>query len=175
MNWGWTARLPGGSGADMTRVWGVQDNDPVGSESPVAAGSNSAEVQPDIEPRWAGKAPHRTYLPNMNKSKRWDADWWRLRMCGDTSRTRPRIPYGKVYEPGCMDGLWQGRMLVCISILFYSHLTFIFYIIDTSRGRDPKSAKQPCVPTTGAVQRTKPVRGDTSDIHSVERGAWHLW
>ena len=152
-NWGWTARLPGGSGADKSCTWGVGDSDPAvpspGAESPAAGGSNlnlnpysnippPTAAQLAINPRWLGKAPHRTYNPKANKSKKWDSDWWRLRLCGNTSRKRPRIPYGKVYEPGCMDGLWQGRMLVGI---FYSYLILFIYLSDVSRHQQKQRSK----------------------------------
>ena len=101
-NWGWTARLPGGAGTLPAWSWDVHDPAP----PPLAA--------PPADPphRWTGKAPHTAFGPNADRSRRWDMDWWRLRLCGNAARKRPRIPYGRVYEPGCMDGLWQGRMLV---------------------------------------------------------------
>ncbi|KAF8890079.1 hypothetical protein BD779DRAFT_286787 [Infundibulicybe gibba] len=43
-------------------------------------------------------------------STRWDADWWRTRLCRNPFARAPRL--GRVYEPGSLDGLWQGRMLI---------------------------------------------------------------
>ncbi|KAJ7094715.1 hypothetical protein B0H15DRAFT_830610 [Mycena belliarum] len=44
-------------------------------------------------------------------SKRWDADWWRLRKCYSAWHAPdPRL--GSTYEPGSFTGLWQGRMLI---------------------------------------------------------------
>jgi hypothetical protein len=148
MNWGWSARLPGGSGAVKAWTWGVGDNDIVPripSVQPHAGDSNSNSIVPppaapqtDINPRWVGKAPHRTFKPNANKSKRWDSDWWRLRLCGNTTRRRPRIPYGKVYEPGCMDGLWHGRMLVSVFPILTSGIVYLFHV---SRHREKPGYK----------------------------------
>ncbi|KAJ7682850.1 hypothetical protein B0H17DRAFT_1075117 [Mycena rosella] len=44
-------------------------------------------------------------------SKRWDADWWRLRRCLSVWRA-PDGRLGSTYVPGNFTGLWQGRMLV---------------------------------------------------------------
>ena len=64
------------------------------------------------DPRWAGKAPHAMNGGLNTKSARWDVDWWRMRLCGDPRMIRPRVPYGRVFQPGSMDGLWHGRILV---------------------------------------------------------------
>lgn len=49
-------------------------------------------------------------------SKSSDDDWWRLRLCSNAWVTEPRL--GRVYTPGLLTGLWQGRMLV--SVFLYS-------------------------------------------------------
>lgn len=70
---------------------------------------------PQSSPLWerTRKAPHTTYqLPTQGPhtfSRRWDADWWRMRLCGDP--WVPRLPPGQVFEPGCLNGLWQGRFM----------------------------------------------------------------
>lgn len=97
--------------------WGVGDG--IDDYVPRSPPSGDSDSEAEIPPSWAGKAPHLTLKENT-KSKKWDADWWRSRLCGTTTRTRPRIPYGKVYELMCMDGLWQGRMLVGLRFLFLS-------------------------------------------------------
>ncbi|KAF8079340.1 hypothetical protein FPV67DRAFT_1403278 [Lyophyllum atratum] len=82
-NWSWSARLPGG------RAW------------PRLGGPLHDEENPfPSRPEGTGK------------SAKWDADWMRLRMCGDLMRMPPRVPYGRVYEPFSMEGLWVGRMLI---------------------------------------------------------------
>ncbi|RDB15717.1 hypothetical protein Hypma_003945 [Hypsizygus marmoreus] len=135
-NWGWMVRLPLGRG-----VWtgnGVKGNDGrvgwrwgVGDISPFYALNDDDDDDDDTDlttisvapgpspfpnphpphPRWAGKAPHSKSLSAPHRSRKWDADWWRLRLCGDPARRQPRVPIGRVYEPGCMDGLWQGLMM----------------------------------------------------------------
>lgn len=50
-------------------------------------------------------------------SKRWDIDWARLLTCfdpfGETRVPRERLhPRMNVYEPGMLDGLWDGKWLV---------------------------------------------------------------
>jgi len=42
----------------------------------------------------------------------WDSDYWRRRLCGNAWLQSPKWRPGRVYEPGCMDGLWQGRLAV---------------------------------------------------------------
>ena len=89
-------------------------------KDPAERGSSSVPFTDVIRdrndlPRWAGKAPHAMYAMNGGldtKSERWDVDWWRMRLCGDPRMIRPRVPYGKVFQPGSMDGLWHGRILV---------------------------------------------------------------
>jgi hypothetical protein len=48
----------------------------------------------------------------VEASQMWDCDWWRLRFCWDTWRSQPRWRPGKVYMPGTLSGLWQGKMMV---------------------------------------------------------------
>ncbi|KAF6753342.1 hypothetical protein DFP72DRAFT_902803 [Ephemerocybe angulata] len=77
-------------------------------------------------------------VPGYQDSRRFDADWWRMRECGGNawqSASANRVGYGmymqpsgissgsgsgisgsgrlgKVYEPGMLSGLWQGYMHV---------------------------------------------------------------
>ncbi|TFK42225.1 hypothetical protein BDQ12DRAFT_598949 [Crucibulum laeve] len=55
---------------------------------------------------------HEVVVRTGGESNKWDCDWWRLRLCGDLWRRQPRWRPGRVYVPGCMRGLWQGRLLV---------------------------------------------------------------
>ncbi|KAF8633559.1 hypothetical protein AX15_001357 [Amanita polypyramis BW_CC] len=48
----------------------------------------------------------------LDASRSWDCDWWRLRFCWDLWRSQPRWRPGKVYMPGTLSGLWQGKMLI---------------------------------------------------------------
>ncbi|KAF9447852.1 hypothetical protein P691DRAFT_670651 [Macrolepiota fuliginosa MF-IS2] len=48
---------------------------------------------------------------NFDDSTRWDADYWRRRFCGNAWQSQPKWRPGKVYIPGSMDGLWQGRLV----------------------------------------------------------------
>ena len=52
------------------------------------------------------------------ESKNWDTEWWRRRLCWDYMAPRPRFAPGLTYTPGCMRGLWQGRIYVRVLILF---------------------------------------------------------
>ncbi|KAF8736845.1 hypothetical protein AX14_013779 [Amanita brunnescens Koide BX004] len=47
-----------------------------------------------------------------NASRDWDCDWWRLRFCWDVWKSQPQWRPGKVYVPGSLSGLWQGKMLI---------------------------------------------------------------
>lgn len=47
-------------------------------------------------------------------SAKWDNDWMRLRFCSDPWVHTPLK--GPVYTAGMLTGLWQGRMLVSLSI-----------------------------------------------------------
>ncbi|RDB15915.1 hypothetical protein Hypma_003505 [Hypsizygus marmoreus] len=101
-NWGWTVRLP--LGRD-------EDEDIAADTTMAMAPGLSPFPDPRLpHARWAGKAPHSKSLAAPHRSRKWDADWWRLRLCGDPTRRQPWVPIGRVYEPGCMDGLWQGMM-----------------------------------------------------------------
>ncbi|KAK2462883.1 hypothetical protein APHAL10511_005081 [Amanita phalloides] len=48
----------------------------------------------------------------FDASRDWDSDWWRLRCCWDAWRKQPRWRPGRVYMPGVLSGLWQGKMLI---------------------------------------------------------------
>ncbi|GLB43740.1 putative imidazolonepropionase activity [Lyophyllum shimeji] len=128
-NWGWTARLPGGRAwARGVLDWAheAEDEDEDGAEGR-GAERPRGQVFEGFEPpepvsRWVGKAPHageyaargrgRGRGRALEKSAKWDADWFRMRMCGDMMRVPPRVPYGRVFEPLSLVGLWHGRMLV---------------------------------------------------------------
>jgi len=133
-NWGWSTTFPlkaSPRGGDAIFGWGVGDTDPFGHRffisDPPSVSTRSALIEDDESvdpthvphPRWVGKASQPRTDP---KSALWDADWWRLRLCGDPECTSTRVLYGKVYEPHCMDGFWQGKMLVCRRVFFRSHL-----------------------------------------------------
>lgn len=86
------------------------------NESMAVPTSTSPEID-DMNPRWKGKAPHTCSSlagPSafVSKSRRWDADWWRFRLCGNPMRPMTPIPYGRVYEPGSMDGLITSSYLI---------------------------------------------------------------
>ncbi|KAF7784923.1 hypothetical protein Agabi119p4_1088 [Agaricus bisporus var. burnettii] len=44
-------------------------------------------------------------------SEVWDVDYWRRRLCGNAWKRQPKWRPAKVYVPGSMDGLWQGRLV----------------------------------------------------------------
>ncbi|KAF8641170.1 hypothetical protein AX17_000805 [Amanita inopinata Kibby_2008] len=48
----------------------------------------------------------------VDASRAWDCDWWRLRLCWDSWRRQPRWRPGRVYMPGTMSGLWEGKLLI---------------------------------------------------------------
>jgi len=144
-NWGWYARLPLGPARTLAEngvenswrgEWGLGDD-----TSPAAifddsffrdtavgnpeGGGSRRVMLPTV--RWDGKAHHTgsrrvwsmpNVVPSTSKSTMWDADWWRIRLCGDPVRMSTPVPYGRVYEPGCMDGFWQGRMVVSLEVAF---------------------------------------------------------
>lgn len=60
------------------------------------------------------------------ESRKWDAEWWRRRLCYDISIPRPKFTPGLVYTPGSMRGVWQGRLYVRQTPLFSgaSYLTY---------------------------------------------------
>ncbi|KXN84630.1 hypothetical protein AN958_12262, partial [Leucoagaricus sp. SymC.cos] len=73
-----------------------------------------AEFQPCIT--WDWDQGHRLVngvpdTSNYDHSVRWDPDYWRRRLCGDAWQVEPKWRPGKVYVPGSMDGLWQGRLV----------------------------------------------------------------
>ncbi|KAF9528090.1 hypothetical protein CPB83DRAFT_894583 [Crepidotus variabilis] len=47
------------------------------------------------------------------ESRKWDAEWWRRRLCYDIMAPRPKFTPGLVYTPGSMRGVWQGRFYMC--------------------------------------------------------------
>lgn len=148
-NWGWSVRLPQGHGHTVsskgrrgriasTWRWGVGDVDPLDpfiedatAETPPLASDEEDDdgSGPHVKnPQWEGKAPHTVFDGSTRaktKSAQWDVEWWRLRLCGDPRGLRTRVPYGRMHEPGSMDGLWHGRMAVrvhftiIIGIFFY--------------------------------------------------------
>ncbi|KAG6864707.1 hypothetical protein C0991_007746, partial [Blastosporella zonata] len=124
-NWGWGAHLSLGTGLHkrsgerkMIPGWGglewsleedVQEAFPI----PIPDQGRPGFHPPPPVPRWIGKAPHALATGGgTSRSRKWDMDWNRARFCGDLYRPAPRIPYGKVYEPGAIDGLWQGSLIV---------------------------------------------------------------
>ncbi|PPQ70260.1 hypothetical protein CVT25_013297 [Psilocybe cyanescens] len=46
------------------------------------------------------------------ESRRWDATFWKMRLCGDYMDPGPLFRPGEVYDPGSMRGLWQGKIYV---------------------------------------------------------------
>ncbi|KAG6827447.1 hypothetical protein H0H92_011744 [Tricholoma furcatifolium] len=132
LNWGWDAHLPLGSGfrdrsgaRRMVDGWGgLEWDSPLDDseeEEPYperpAAPTPPNFIPPPPTEKWKGRAPHASAFADgsqgsNSKSRKWDMDWMRLRFCGSITRPPPRIPYGRVYEPGVMSGLWQGVMLV---------------------------------------------------------------
>ncbi|KAG5643150.1 hypothetical protein DXG03_001512 [Asterophora parasitica] len=118
-NWSWGARLPMGAG--IARTTSVDD----GEDAERLERDGLAETPPPVPvrrlawgygdklpiSRWVGKAPHSDPSRKLGgKSAQWDEDWMRMRMCGDLAIKAPRVPLGRVYTPGCMDGYWVGRM-----------------------------------------------------------------
>ncbi|KAF9461899.1 hypothetical protein BDZ94DRAFT_1322969 [Collybia nuda] len=114
LNWSWTARLPTEKptdAPDSCEEWGSLVPPPITrAESAASEELGVFGGSQDPKSRWYGKAP--PVERKGGKSRSWDADWWRLRLCGNPLRANPSVRYGRVYEPGCMDGLWVGRMLV---------------------------------------------------------------
>ncbi|KAI0312088.1 hypothetical protein OF83DRAFT_691072 [Amylostereum chailletii] len=57
---------------------------------------------------------HRGALPRPvpRSSARFDAEWARMRRCVDPWAPSALAPRGDVYRPGCMSGLWQGKLLI---------------------------------------------------------------
>lgn len=76
--------------------------------------------------------------PSELFSQRWDCDWFRSRQCharqlvgesGNAKRKRKTVERkGQVYQPGTMDGLWQGRIVVRVDHRFFS---FVYVAVDT--------------------------------------------
>ncbi|KAG6830636.1 hypothetical protein H0H87_007471 [Tephrocybe sp. NHM501043] len=124
-NWGWSVHLPLGTGERTRsgapkiiegwdgREWTQEDHrdelaEPYPHRPPVVTPLGIEPPSPI--PRWDGKAPHPK--AGVSKSRNFDSDWWRMRMCGFAHINAPRVPYGNTYEPGSIDGLWQGSMLL---------------------------------------------------------------
>ncbi|KAF8068769.1 hypothetical protein FPV67DRAFT_1089123 [Lyophyllum atratum] len=116
-NWSWNARLPGGRSWPRRRGPLYDDDEKPFPSRPVGTVFPGFEAPPPIA-KWVGKAPHSgEYVTpggsrGKGKSAKWDVDWMRLRMCGDLMKMPPRVPYGRVYEPFSIEGLWVGRMQV---------------------------------------------------------------
>ncbi|KXN84961.1 hypothetical protein AN958_11806 [Leucoagaricus sp. SymC.cos] len=86
-----------------------------------------AEFQPCIT--WDWDQGHRLVngvpdTSNYDHSVRWDPDYWRRRLCGDAWQVEPKWRPGKVYVPGSMDGLWQGRLVVRFPVSFIKPTSF---------------------------------------------------
>ena len=131
-SWRWGVGDGASSAFDFSAAETEKDDAECGSSSaPFTEEIRNRNDLPD--PRWTGKAPHTMYAMNgglNTKSARWDVDWWRMRLCGDPRMIRPRVPYGKVFQPGSMDGLWHGRILVSdgraiLDRLVHLHLSVI--------------------------------------------------
>ncbi|KAM6491264.1 hypothetical protein JOM56_013503 [Amanita muscaria] len=63
----------------------------------------------------------------VEASRMWDCDWWRLRFCWNTWRKQPRWRPGKVYLPGTLSGLWQGKMMIPSEIHLMEFLDDVHY------------------------------------------------
>ncbi|KAG5651173.1 hypothetical protein H0H81_009616 [Sphagnurus paluster] len=124
--WAWVARPPLGAGLrarDGERVlveeWQGREHSSADSDDEGQAFPERPKGIAHLSPhapieRWVGKAPH-SPLPKAGKSLRWDADWARLRMCGDmwvrlAQGTAFGCGWGYVHTPGSLDGLWSGVM-----------------------------------------------------------------
>ena len=166
-NWGWYTRLPLGPARTMTEngmenswrwEWGLEgdippaalfDDDFVrGTAVGNPEGGRTSRVMRRIA-RWNGKAPHTSLhrvrsmsnvVTSISKSLMWDADWWRVRLCGDPMRMPTRVPYGRVYEPGCMDGFWQGRMVVSLESSSYDDVLLLMLFV--VRHRDSRNSRR---------------------------------
>lgn len=156
-NWGWGAHLPLGSGLRMRsgarkmvdgwggREWAQENED----EGPFPQRPGDV-TEPDFHPpppieKWLNKSPHaKATGEGISKSRKWDADWNRVRFCGDIDKGVPLVPYGLMYEPGSIDGLWQGSQLVSSSSTTYHCIPlsaegYILTFLD-SRFRSAKGA-----------------------------------
>jgi hypothetical protein len=51
------------------------------------------------------------------ESQRWDAEWWRTRLCVNMSASRPKFNPRFVFKHGSMHSVWQGRLDVRITPL----------------------------------------------------------
>jgi len=74
----------------------------------------------------------------------WDSDYWRRRLCGNAWLQNPKWRPGRVYEPGCMDGLWQGRLAVRAFSVMRAHLFDLFVVATRRCNASPDFSR--CVP-----------------------------
>ncbi|KAG6868381.1 hypothetical protein C0993_003905 [Termitomyces sp. T159_Od127] len=124
-NWGWGVHLPLGSGLrarsgvrKMVEGWGGREWTREGEVEEPFPHRPRDMTEPDFHPPppveiWLNKSPHaKATDEGISKSRKWDADWNRMRFCGDIDRRVPRVPYGMMYEAGSIDGLWQGSQLI---------------------------------------------------------------
>ncbi|KAG6919878.1 hypothetical protein DXG01_015586 [Tephrocybe rancida] len=129
-NWGWTTHPPMGTGLHTRsgarkmvdgwggREWEMEEDEDEDEEKsypqrPPDNGSIPGVEPPAPIPKWVGRAPHSmTTGEDVSKSRKWDMDWYRMRFCGHPGRAAPRIPYANIFEPGTLDGLWQGSMML---------------------------------------------------------------
>ncbi|KAF8971877.1 hypothetical protein BDZ97DRAFT_1913764 [Flammula alnicola] len=52
------------------------------------------------------------------ESRKWDTMWWRMRLCGDYRAPKPKFVPGAVFTPGCMRGMWKGKIYIPQGNLF---------------------------------------------------------
>lgn len=67
--------------------------------------------------------------PSRDHSSKWDPDYWRRRLCGNAWKRQPKWRPAKVYIPGSMDGLWQGRLVVSLTPFFFLYNFFSSFLI----------------------------------------------
>jgi hypothetical protein len=72
---------------------------------------------------------------SSDRSSRWDSDYWRRRLCGSAWKRQPKWRPAKLYVPGSMDGLWQGRLIV--SLLSPLFLFIFLHRCSSSRHKKP--------------------------------------
>ena len=139
-------RWSGATQADLIELdswctWGKR----VRPQSPATVPSTSTEVhsagastQPSSTPATTANstqgqaAGSNNDLPWHTDSRRWDVDWWRMRMRGGsewrqldldavlykTPRQRPAEKLGRLFDVSVLPGLWQGCMQVNEPLIF---------------------------------------------------------
>ncbi|KIL71274.1 hypothetical protein M378DRAFT_6075 [Amanita muscaria Koide BX008] len=115
----------------------------------------------------------------VEASRMWDCDWWRLRFCWNAWRKQPRWRPGKVYLPGTLSGLWQGKMMIPSEIHLMEFLDDVHYpeplftettLAITTRPIYMRLVEHHCM--TGRPWLPVP---HSTNLESQENGAQNAW